>query len=69
MSAVMALASSCSTSKTQQLTILSYNIHHGAGIDKKLDLQRIAKIISEVKPDIVALQEGVHQQIVALFEA
>ncbi|GAA4455156.1 endonuclease/exonuclease/phosphatase family protein [Novipirellula rosea] len=40
-----------------QLRILSYNIHHGEGIDGKLDLQRIANVILSVNPDLVALQE------------
>jgi len=37
--------------------VLTYNIHHGEGVDGKLDLVRIAKVIQEVEPDIVALQE------------
>ena len=37
--------------------ILAYNIHHGAGMDEVLDLQRIAALIREVNPDLVALQE------------
>lgn len=40
-----------------RLRLLSYNIHHGLGVDDKLDLQRIAKVIQSVQPDIVALQE------------
>ncbi|WP_425619424.1 endonuclease/exonuclease/phosphatase family protein [Anatilimnocola sp. NA78] len=40
-----------------QLRVLSYNIHHGEGVDGKLDLERIAKVILSVKPDLVALQE------------
>jgi endonuclease/exonuclease/phosphatase family metal-dependent hydrolase len=40
-----------------RLRVLSYNIHHGEGIDGKLDLERIAKVILSVKPDLVALQE------------
>jgi len=39
------------------LRILSYNIHHGAGMDLKLDLERIAKLIKDLNPDLVALQE------------
>ena len=39
------------------LRILSYNIHHGEGMDGKLDLPRIASVITSVQPDIVALQE------------
>jgi endonuclease/exonuclease/phosphatase family metal-dependent hydrolase len=37
--------------------ILAYNIHHGAGMDEVLDLQRIAALIRQVDPDLVALQE------------
>ncbi|WP_345686549.1 endonuclease/exonuclease/phosphatase family protein [Novipirellula caenicola] len=40
-----------------KLRVLSYNIHHGEGIDGQLDLQRIAAVINSVKPDLVALQE------------
>ncbi|MFU7557686.1 endonuclease/exonuclease/phosphatase family protein [Roseiconus sp. JC912] len=44
-------------SKPIQLTVLSYNIHHCEGVDGKLDLQRIANVIANVRPDLVALQE------------
>lgn len=40
-----------------QLRVLTYNIHHGEGVDGKLDLARIANVIQAVEPDIVALQE------------
>lgn len=40
-----------------RLRVLSYNIHHAEGVDQKLDLQRIARVILSVKPDVVALQE------------
>lgn len=39
------------------LRVLCYNIHHAEGVDKKLDLDRIASVIQSVKPDLVALQE------------
>ncbi len=39
------------------LRVLTYNIHHGEGTDRKLDLERIAKVITEVRPDLVAVQE------------
>lgn len=39
------------------IRILSYNIHHGAGVDGKLDLERIALVIKSASPDIVSLQE------------
>jgi len=39
------------------ITVMSYNIHVGIGIDKKLDLDRIAGVIIQEKADIVALNE------------
>ncbi|NWK56736.1 endonuclease/exonuclease/phosphatase family protein [Verrucomicrobiaceae bacterium N1E253] len=41
----------------QPLKVLAYNIHHGRGMDGKVDLERIAKVIAEKSPDLVALQE------------
>ena len=40
-----------------RLRVLSYNIHHAEGVDRQLDLERIARVINEVRPDVVALQE------------
>ena len=40
-----------------RLRVLSYNIHGGTGVDGKLDLARIAGVISSVEPDLVSLQE------------
>ena len=40
-----------------QLRVLTYNIHHGEGTDGKVDLERIAKVISAQQPDLMALQE------------
>lgn len=45
------------SSSTVKLRTMSYNIHHGVGMDDVLDLDRIAKVIAEAKPDIVGLQE------------
>ncbi len=45
------------TDKPMQLRVLSYNIHHGEGVDRKLDLPRIAEVIKSTRPDLVALQE------------
>ena len=39
------------------LRVMSYNIHHGVGMDKQYDLERIAKIINESGADLVAIQE------------
>ena len=36
---------------------MTYNIHVGVGMDKKLDLQRIADVINREHPDLVGLQE------------
>lgn len=38
-------------------TVLSYNTHHGEGTDGVLDLERIARVITDAGPDVVALQE------------
>jgi endonuclease/exonuclease/phosphatase family metal-dependent hydrolase len=40
-----------------QVRVLSYNIHHGEGIDRRIDLERIAGVVRSVEPDVVALQE------------
>lgn len=50
-------AAEVGSDRKRTLRVLSYNIHHGAGVDGKLDLERIAKVILSAKPDIVALQE------------
>jgi len=39
------------------LRVMTYNIHVGIGMDKKLDLQRIANVINAQHPDLVGLQE------------
>ncbi|MCJ8140752.1 endonuclease/exonuclease/phosphatase family protein [Falsirhodobacter halotolerans] len=41
-----------------EVTVASYNIHKGIGIDRRRDLARIAKVIGELDADIVALQEA-----------
>jgi endonuclease/exonuclease/phosphatase family metal-dependent hydrolase len=52
------------------LRVASYNIRHGRGMDGVVDLERIAGVLRDLEPDIVALQEvddgversgGVHQ--------
>lgn len=59
--ALLALAVACRTGPEvrdpQMLRVLTYNIHHGEGIDGRLDLERIANLINEHQPDLVALQE------------
>src|SRR5215212_8980432 len=41
----------------REIRVITYNIHHGEGLDKKFGLERIAKVLMAEKPDIVALQE------------
>ena len=51
---------SCTTTtskKNKTLKVMSYNIRHGQGMDNKIDLDRIANVISAQNPDLVALQE------------
>lgn len=40
-----------------EIRVLCWNLHHGVGEDGKLDLARIAALIKEQQPDVVALQE------------
>lgn len=46
-----------SIEKHPVLRVMSYNIHHGEGMDGNIDLERIARVISRENPDLVALQE------------
>jgi endonuclease/exonuclease/phosphatase family metal-dependent hydrolase len=41
----------------EEIRVVSYNIHHGEGVDGEIDLKRIANRILAVEPDLVALQE------------
>ena len=47
----------CASAKPASVRVLCYNIHHGAGMDEKLDLERIADVIRRTEADLVALQE------------
>ncbi len=37
--------------------ILTYNVHRCVGVDRRLDVGRVAEVIASCEPDIVALQE------------
>ncbi len=37
--------------------VVSYNIHHGAGMDSKVDIARIGRVLESLEPDFVGLQE------------
>ncbi len=57
---ILLAASGCAAMKTNEparLRVMTYNIHHGEGTDGKLDLERIARLITENGADLVALQE------------
>lgn len=41
----------------RHLTVLSFNIHHAAGLDGVLDLDRVAREIARTRADVVGLQE------------
>jgi endonuclease/exonuclease/phosphatase family metal-dependent hydrolase len=43
--------------KSVEVRVLSYNIHHGEGLDKRVDLERIARVVEDTRADLVALQE------------
>ena len=45
------------TSSMKRIIVLSYNIHHGEGVDQQFDLERIAEVINSESPDVVSLQE------------
>ena len=49
--------SAASTSGKKTLRVMTYNIHVGVGMDKRLDLERIADVINNEHPDLVGLQE------------
>ena len=39
------------------IRIMTYNVHSCVGVDRRLDVGRIAAVIAHCRPDIVALQE------------
>jgi endonuclease/exonuclease/phosphatase family metal-dependent hydrolase len=45
------------SSPPETLRVLTYNVHHCEGVDKKLDVARIAAVINSSHADLVALQE------------
>lgn len=45
------------TAAGQRLRVLTYNVHSCIGMDGKISPERIARVIAQHKPDIVALQE------------
>lgn len=54
---LFACGSASAADPPKELRVLTWNIHHGVGADGKLDLERIAKVITSQRPDVVLLQE------------
>jgi endonuclease/exonuclease/phosphatase family metal-dependent hydrolase len=54
---VAAVSAQAPASAPLRVRVLTYNIHHAEGVDTVLDLDRIARVIRSVDPDLVALQE------------
>ena len=64
MSALLAATLTCTrlggtaeAAEPATLRVLCYNIHYGQGVDGQYDLPRLAAVIKNTKPDLVALQE------------
>src|SRR6185436_14070578 len=53
---VLLLFGALSTS-AKTIRVMTYNIHVGVGMDKKIDLPRIAAVINKQRADLVGLQE------------
>jgi endonuclease/exonuclease/phosphatase family metal-dependent hydrolase len=41
----------------QELRVMTYNVHRCRGLDRQWSPERIAEVIAEARPDVVALQE------------
>jgi endonuclease/exonuclease/phosphatase family metal-dependent hydrolase len=50
------------------VTVASYNIHKCAGLDRRVDLHRIAEVLQEIDADVVGLQEVFRPQALALAD-
>jgi endonuclease/exonuclease/phosphatase family metal-dependent hydrolase len=55
--ALSCLSMTVSAADAPRVRVLTYNIHHGQGVDGKFDLGRIAAVIKQADADVVALQE------------
>ncbi|MEK6756528.1 MAG: endonuclease/exonuclease/phosphatase family protein [Bacteroidota bacterium] len=55
--AIVGCASSHPGAPLKTIRVMTYNIHHAEGLDGKVDVDRIAKLILNARADVVALQE------------
>jgi endonuclease/exonuclease/phosphatase family metal-dependent hydrolase len=44
-------------SSFKRLRLVTYNIHKGQGLDRRIRIERIARILREINADVIALQE------------
>jgi endonuclease/exonuclease/phosphatase family metal-dependent hydrolase len=49
-----------SVASTPTIRIATYNVHKCRGVDRRVDLERIALVIERLEADVVALQEILH---------
>ena len=49
-------------------TVASYNIHRGAGLDRRVNIERIADVLKEIDADLVGVQEVLRPQADELAE-
>jgi endonuclease/exonuclease/phosphatase family metal-dependent hydrolase len=54
---VALFATSAPAASAVRVRVLTYNIHHGEGTDGRFDLDRVAELIRNAQPDLIALQE------------
>ena len=47
----------CASTNAHEMTVMSFNVRHCVGSDKKLDVPRTAAVIAAAKPRFAALQE------------
>ena len=57
LSILLLFCSSSPPTLAKTIRVMTYNIHVGVGMDKKLDLPRIADVIKRAHADLVGLQE------------
>lgn len=55
--ALLLITQPAAAAEPVQVRVLTYNIHIGIGMDKKLDIARTAAVIKRLKPDLAAFQE------------
>ena len=52
-----AAASAAEANPPREMRLMTYNVHHCAGADKRIDIPRVAGVIARERPDFVGLNE------------